>query len=143
MDDLLLLLILDHVSGGAYRGVVNIIGFLIAVGLFFAHPILGIVGLIIWGILVMPRELWKPLGLCLGCVVLAIVWAALVMRNPPIITPPMNGIIFAVAVLYGVFRYRRQFGELWFDLPAIVFLPLSTMAMRSQIKCRQLARLFT
>ena len=31
MDDFLLLLILDHISGGACRGAVNVIGFLIAV----------------------------------------------------------------------------------------------------------------
>ena len=50
MDDLLLLLILDHVSGGAYRSVVNFVGFLVAVGLFFAHPILGILGLSVWAV---------------------------------------------------------------------------------------------
>ena len=55
MDDFLLLLILDHISGGAYRGAVNVVGFFIVVGAFLAHPLLGILGLMFGAL---PR--WLP-----------------------------------------------------------------------------------
>jgi hypothetical protein len=50
MDDLLLLLILDRISGGEFRWVVNFVGVIIVIGGFMAHPIIGTVCLIIWGV---------------------------------------------------------------------------------------------
>lgn len=121
MDDLLLILILDRMTGGRdpnIRALMFVVSFFIVVGGFFAHPILGIFLLLIWGAILVAYSIthtgWKIIGWCIALLIWTIVIAAILMRfdpgkgdNPG---HPLVGIVWAVvpALIYGFQRWHQR-----------------------------------
>jgi hypothetical protein len=64
--------------------VVNFVGIVIVIAGFLAHPIIGVVLLLVWVVialaLAIPSTAWKVVGISAGTLVLLVAGSALLMR---------------------------------------------------------------